>query len=90
MGIRDGVSEQTLLIKLSEECSELSAACMKLACIHQGDFPVRVGKVEAIDHILEEIADVSLAVLGISDLPWYNENTIDRYLSYKKRRNDES
>ena len=90
MTIRDGVSEQTLLVKLAEECSELSAACMKLVCIERGDFPTSVSKDTAIRNILEEIADVSLSVVGVMYCDWYDERIINEFINSKKERMNES
>lgn len=90
MTIKDGVSEQTLLVKLAEECSELSAACMKLVCIEREDFPTSVNRETAVDNILEEIADVSLSVLGVMYCDWYDERTISRYINDKRERINES
>lgn len=89
MTIKDGVSEQTLLIKLAEECSELASAAMKLATIERGDFPVRTSRQDAVNHIMEEIADTSLAILGIADCDWYDETAISTYITMKRRRTDD-
>ena len=52
-----------LVIKLAEECSELAQACAKLLTVWKGATSMR--KEEAVEHIMEEMADVRNHMCGV-------------------------
>lgn len=56
----EDLPEETLLIQLAEEASELSQACCKLVRAMHGDTPVSVA--DARKNLLEEMADTMLCI----------------------------
>ena len=52
-----------LVIKLAEECSELAQACAKLLTVWKGATGMR--RDEALEHIMEEMADVRNHMCGV-------------------------
>ena len=58
--------EETRLIQLAEECSELAQAALKLVRVLHGDTPV--SRDEAVSNLIEEIADVDVCVFVLSDI----------------------
>lgn len=52
-----------LVIKLAEECSELAQACAKLLSVWK--YATSMREEEAVEHIMEEIADVRNHMLGL-------------------------
>ena len=52
-----------LVIKLAEECSELAQACTKLLSVWQHATSMRED--EALEHIMEEMADVRNHMCGV-------------------------
>ena len=52
-----------LLIKLAEECSELAQACMKMLGVWMDATSMRED--EALEHIMEEMADVRNPMCGV-------------------------
>ena len=52
-----------LVIKLMEECSELAQACAKLLAVWKGATSMR--RDEALEHIMEEMADVRNHMRGV-------------------------
>lgn len=52
-----------LVIKLMEECSELAQACAKLLAVWNGATSMRYD--EAMEHIMEEMADVRNHMRGL-------------------------
>lgn len=52
-----------LVIKLAEECSELAQACAKLLSVWKGATSMRYD--EAMEHIMEEMADVRNHMRGL-------------------------
>ena len=52
-----------LLIKLAEECSELAQACMKMLGVWMDATSMRED--EAVEHIMEEMADVRNHMRGL-------------------------
>lgn len=52
-----------LVIKLSEECSELAQACAKLLSVWKNATSMRED--EAVEHIMEEMADVRNHMHGL-------------------------
>lgn len=65
MNIRD-LPEDTRLIQLAEESSELAQACIKLVRIMHHDSPASESVVR--DNLLEEIADVSVCMTALQDI----------------------
>ena len=66
--IRELIPQDELLALLAEESSELSHAALKLRRVYEGTNPTPVRRQDAYMAVLEEIADVSLAleVLGFN------------------------
>ena len=56
----------TRLIQLSEECVECAQAALKLFRAINGDTPV--SQMEAKEHLIEEIADVSVCMTALHDV----------------------
>lgn len=56
----------TRLIQLSEECVECAQAALKLFRAINGDTPVT--QMEAKEHLIEEIADVSVCMTALHDV----------------------
>ena len=52
-----------LVIKLMEECGELAQACAKLLTVWKGATSMR--REEAVEHIMEEMADVRNHMCGV-------------------------
>ena len=65
--IREHLSQEELLCQLAEEASELAKAALKLRRVYDGTNPTPTGRGEAFSNLLEEIADVNVAitVLGL-------------------------
>lgn len=55
---------ETKLIQLAEEASELSHACLKMVRSIYGDTPV--SEHEAVQHVLEEMADVFVCAMVLN------------------------
>ena len=56
----------TRLIQLSEECVECAQASLKLFRALNGDTPV--SQMDAREHLIEEIADVSVCMTALHDV----------------------
>ena len=65
MNIRD-LPEDTRLIQLAEESSELAQACLKMVRVMDGDTPLPEQYVR--DNLIEEIADVSVCMTALQDI----------------------
>ena len=65
MNIRD-LPEDTRLIQLAEEASELAQACLKLVRVMGGDTPLSEQYVR--DNLIEEMADVSVCMTALQDI----------------------
>ena len=65
MTIRD-LPEETRLIQLAEEASELAQACLKLVRVMDGDTPLPEQYVR--DNLIEEMADVSVCMTALQDI----------------------
>ena len=65
MTIRE-LPEKTRLIQLAEESSELSQAALKTIMAMDGDTPV--SESEALAHLIEEMADVSVCMTALQDI----------------------
>ena len=65
MTIRD-LPLATRLIQLSEECVECAQAALKLFRAINGDTPV--SQMDAKEHLIEEIADVSVCMTALHDV----------------------
>ena len=59
------VSQTSRLMQVAEECAELIQAASKLARIEAGDNPAAISKDEAINNLVEEIADVNNAIAAL-------------------------
>ena len=67
--IRARLGDDELLCQLAEESNEMGKAALKLRRARTGVNPTPVTEEEAMEKLLEEIADVSLCLeaLGVSD-----------------------
>lgn len=63
--IREKIGEKEILAQLQEEASELAVAASKLRRALGNDNPTPVSIMEAVDMVLEEIADVSLCIRAL-------------------------
>lgn len=63
--IRDKLGQEELLCQLSEEAAELSKAELKLRRAISGKNPTPVAPEEAYKNLLEELADVSNALVAL-------------------------
>ena len=61
--IRDKLSQDELLAQLAEEAAELGHAALKLRRVYDGTNPTPVQRSEALDNLMEEIADVELVLI---------------------------
>lgn len=59
------VSIESRLMQVAEECAELIQAASKLIRLKAGDNPTVIEKDEAIDNLVEEIADVNNAIAAL-------------------------
>ena len=59
------VSQTSRLMQVAEEAAELIQAAAKLARIKAGDNPTPISQDEAIDNLVEEIADVNSAIAAL-------------------------
>lgn len=58
----DLLDRRAKLEQVAEECGELAQACLKLIRAEGNGNPCRISKDEAIQKVIEEIADLYLAV----------------------------
>lgn len=67
--VKDQMGEAELLAQLAEEANELAQAALKLRRVIDGKNPTPVKYDDALENLLEEMADVDLvlAVLGIGE-----------------------
>ena len=56
------MTQSELLCQLAEECAELGKAALKLRRVIDGKNPTPVSYEEAMDNLIEEYADVFLAL----------------------------
>lgn len=57
--------EEYMLRQLAEECTELAQAALKLIRARRKETPMRED--EATEHLMEEIADVTVMLKGVYD-----------------------
>jgi NTP pyrophosphatase (non-canonical NTP hydrolase) len=62
--IMDKYGKEYMLRQLAEECNELAQASLKLIRVWHKETPMRED--EAIEHLLEEIADVTIMLNGVT------------------------
>ena len=72
-----------MLIKLAEECGELAQACMKMLGVWMGATSMRED--EALDHIMEEMADVRNHMCGL-EVALLDEYDIQSIAEIQKRK----
>ena len=75
--ITEKIGLPAMLEQTAEECTELAHACLKLARIVRGENPTPAKKIEMLDAVEEEVADVMICVdelirYGIVQLPTMN------------------
>ena len=68
--IQESLSQAELLAMLAEEAAELSQAALKLRRVLTGTNPTPVSANEAVQRLIEEIADVDLCEEQISCIDW--------------------
>lgn len=61
--IRDKYGEEYMLRQLAEECNELAQAALKYIRAQRRETPMRVD--EAVEHLVEEMADVRLMMEAV-------------------------
>ena len=83
--IREQLGDEELLAQLAEEAIELAHAALKLRRTYILTNPTPVRTVDAIDNLVEEIADVSL-VLDVLNLDPLTEMEIDIIKAKKMER----
>ena len=76
--------EKDTLLGLAEECSELSAAALKLVRALEGKTPK--SKDICVQNFLEEFADVECMKMTIMNADWYVPEEVLRYLDAKIER----
>ena len=64
--ILDKYGEEYILRQLAEECNELAQAALKYIRAKRGETPMRVD--EAVEHLMEEMADVEVVLDAIRDV----------------------
>lgn len=72
MRLIDEIGEPAALELLAEECTELAHAALKLARIKRGENPTPTTEEEAIDNLIEEMADVGICAAAVSMCDWYD------------------
>ena len=77
--------KEYMLRQLAEECSELSQAALKYIRAARKETPMRTD--EAIEHIVEEIADVSLMIDAVSATV-LSERDVDNVQAIKEQKLD--
>lgn len=80
------IGEPAALELLAEECTELAHAALKLARAERGENPTPVKLEECQAAVLEEWADVIIAVGEVGELPWWNGRKVAQGCSYKYAR----
>ena len=83
--ISNKCGNEYMLRQLAEECSELSQAALKYIRALRKETPMRTD--EAIEHIVEEIADVSLMIDAVSDTV-LSERDMDDVQAIKEQKLD--
>lgn len=68
--IRDHLSKEDILCQIAEEAAELAPAALKLRRAMTGTNPTSIDAEMAKDKLLEEIADVVLALDVLEDIEW--------------------
>ena len=78
--------KEYMLRQMAEECSELSQAALKYIRAARKETPMRID--EAIEHLTEEIADVSLIIDAVSAtvLNWRDVNDVQAIKEQKLDR----
>ena len=75
--ITEKIGLPAMLEQTAEECTELAHACLKLSRIVRAENPTPAKKIEILDAVEEEVADVMICVdeltrEGIVQLPTMN------------------
>ena len=88
----DLLDRRAKLEQVAEECGELAQACLKLIRAEGNGNPCRISKEEAMQQVIEEIADLFLAIdtiiydLGKEHALSAIFNTIQSTYDLKKKR----
>lgn len=80
--IKDRIPVVERLAGLAEECSELAQAALKLRRVYDQTNPTPVSEEDAIEHLYEEVADMSL-YLNLLDINW---NAVREIMRGKEKR----
>lgn len=80
--IKDRIPVVERLAGLAEECSELAQAALKLRRVYDQTNPTPVSEEDAIEHLYEEVADMSL-YLNLLDINW---NAVREIMREKEKR----
>lgn len=73
-----------MLEQTSEECAELTQACLKYARYIRGENPTPKQLEDILDNFFEEIADVELCIEYMESI--LNRDEIERKKRFKKER----
>ena len=76
--------DKDTLLGLAEECSELSAAALKLVRAFEGKTPKP--KDICTQNFLEEFADLECMMVTIANAPWFHEDVVDEIYDAKVER----
>lgn len=80
--IKDRIPVVERLAGLAEECAELAQAALKLRRVYDKTNPTPVSEEDAIEHLYEEVADMSL-YLNLLDINW---NAVREIMREKEKR----
>lgn len=83
--IKNKIPVMERLAGLAEECSELAQAALKLRRVYDQTNPTPVPEDDAIQHLYEEVADMSL-YLNLLDINW---NSVREIMRAKEKRWEE-
>ena len=83
--ISEKYGKEYMLRQMAEECSELAQAALKYIRADLKETPMRTD--EAIEHIVEEIADVSLMIDAVSATV-LSERDVDNVQAIKEQKLD--
>lgn len=83
MQINKRISQNEILLQLAEEASELAHAALKLRRACTQESPTPVTEDQAMDHLMEEIADVRVCVAQLDGM---EHRRIDHQVAVKTER----
>ena len=84
--ITEKIGIPAMLENTAEECAELSKVCLKLARIQRGENPTPANKIEVMDAIEEECADVLIFIEEIIRAEIINRRLMELRMNKKLER----